>query len=59
MHVASRVMLEAQPKEANMPQNVYIVDLTEDERSELRDLISKGNPSARKVARAYILLLSR
>jgi transposase len=51
-------MLEAQPKEANMPQKIYIVDLTEDERSELRDLIKKGSPSARKVARAHILLLA-
>jgi len=51
-------MLEAQHKEANMPQKIHIVDLTEDERNELRDLIKKGNPSARKVARAHILLLA-
>jgi transposase len=41
-----------------MPQKIYIVDLKEDERSELRDLIKKGKPSARKVARAHILLLA-
>jgi len=39
-----------------MPKKIYIVELTEDERSELRDLIRKGKPSARKVARAHILL---
>ncbi len=36
----------------------YIVDLTEDERSRLLDLISKGKPAARKVKRANILLLA-
>jgi transposase len=50
-------MLEAQHKEADM-QKIYIVDLTEDERSELHDLIKQGKPSARKVARAHILLLA-
>jgi transposase len=50
-------MLEVQHKEADM-QKLYIVNLTEDERSELRDLIKQGNPSARKVARAHILLLA-
>ena len=34
----------------------YIVDLTEVERSELRDLIKKGAASARKLNRAHILL---
>jgi transposase len=34
----------------------YIVDLSEAERSELRDLIKKGTASARKLARAHILL---
>lgn len=57
MYIASCVMLEAQHSEADM-QKIYIVDLTEDERSELRDLIKKGKPSARKVARAHILLLA-
>ncbi len=32
--------------------------MTEDERSALHDLIKKGKPSARKVARAHILLLA-
>lgn len=57
MHVASCAMLEAQHKEADM-QKLYIVNLTEDERSELRDLIKQGKPAARKVARAHILLLA-
>lgn len=39
-------------------RKIYVVDLTEDERSELRELIKKGKPSARKVARAHILLLA-
>lgn len=39
-----------------MPKKIYIVELTDDERSELRDLVKKGKPSARKVGRAHILL---
>jgi len=39
-----------------MPKKIYIVDLTEDERSELRNLIKKGKLAARKVTRAHILL---
>src|SRR5213080_641574 len=34
----------------------YIVDLTVDEREYLLNLIKKGKPSARKVARAHVLL---
>lgn len=34
----------------------YIVDLTEAEQECLRSLIKKGKPSARKVARAHVLL---
>ena len=34
----------------------YIIDLTGDEREGLLDLISKGKPTARKVARAHVLL---
>lgn len=34
----------------------YIVDLTETERTELRDLIKKGTAKARKLTRAHILL---
>lgn len=34
----------------------YIVDLTTDEQGHLLNLIKKGNPSARKVARAHVLL---
>lgn len=34
----------------------YIVDATDAERADLLDLIKKGKPSARTVARAHILL---
>jgi putative transposase len=34
----------------------YLVDLTEEERGHLLDLINKGKPAARKVARAHVLL---
>lgn len=34
----------------------YIVDLTTDEQEHLLNLIKKGKPSARKVARAHVLL---
>jgi putative transposase len=36
--------------------NKYIVDLTADERAKLCHLIKQGKPSARKVARAHMLL---
>ena len=36
----------------------YIVDLTADEHTELLTFIKKGQPGARKVARAHILLLT-
>jgi transposase len=39
-----------------MPGKKYIVELTDEERQELRELISKGKLSARKVTRARILL---
>ena len=39
-----------------MPAKKYIVDLTPDEREHLLQLIRRGKPSARKVARARILL---
>ena len=39
-----------------MPKKIYIVDLTEDERQELLDLVSKGTVAARKLNRAHILL---
>jgi putative transposase len=34
----------------------YLVDLTEEERGYLLNLISKGKPAARRVARAHVLL---
>ena len=36
----------------------YIVELTNEEQGELRDLTSKGKTSARKIKRAQILLLA-
>ena len=39
-----------------MPVTKYIVDLTEEEREQLLQLIRKGNSAARKLARARILL---
>ena len=39
-----------------MPAKLYKVDLSEDERAELFELIRKGKPAARKVNRARILL---
>jgi transposase len=41
-----------------MPKKVYIVDLEEEERTRLLDLIQKGEHSARKLNRARILLLA-
>jgi len=35
---------------------VYIVDLADEERAELRELVRKGKLSARKLTRAHILL---
>ncbi len=39
-----------------MPKKLYIVNLTDDERQELLDLVRKGRASARKLSRAHILL---
>lgn len=39
-----------------MPKKLYIVDLTDDERAQLLDLVKKGRASARKLNRAHILL---
>ena len=41
-----------------MPEKKYIVELTDQERSELLELTRKGKSSARKVNRAHILLQS-
>jgi transposase len=43
-------------QEAAMPKKIYIVNLTDDERQELLDLVSKGTLAARKLNRAHILL---
>jgi len=37
-------------------RKIYVVDLTEAERNELRDLVKKGTVGARKLTRAHILL---
>lgn len=39
-------------------KNKYVVKLTETERSQLKELISSGEASARQIRRAYILLKS-
>jgi transposase len=39
-----------------MPATKYIVDLTDEEREQLLQIIRKGNASARKLTRARILL---
>lgn len=41
-----------------MPEKKYIVELTDQELSELLELTRKGKNAARKVKRAHILLLS-
>ena len=41
-----------------MPRKIYIVDLTEEERTSLLALIKSGKHSARKLNRARILLLA-
>ncbi len=41
-----------------MPKKIYVVDLTQDERTELLKLIKSGKHSARKLNRARILLLA-
>ena len=41
-----------------MPRKIYIVDLTNEERTHLLDLIKSGERSARKLNRARILLLA-
>jgi len=41
-----------------MPKKKYLVDLSSDEREELRQLIKRGKHSSRKVTRARILLLA-
>ena len=41
-----------------MPRKIYIVDLTEEERTYLLDFIKSGERSARKLNRARILLLA-
>ena len=41
-----------------MPRKIYIVDLSEEERTYLLDFIKSGTHSARKLNRARILLLA-
>jgi len=41
-----------------MPKKKYIVDLSEEERSELKQLLKKGKLGVRKVKRAQTLLLA-
>jgi transposase len=37
---------------------VYVVDLSDEERAQLRELVKKGKVPARKLTRAHILLLA-
>jgi transposase len=39
-----------------MPKKLYIINLTDDERQQLLDLVKKGRAPARKLNRAHILL---
>lgn len=39
-----------------MPAKIYRVDLTDDERSELKGMLKKGKYSVRKIKRAQVLL---
>jgi transposase len=41
-----------------MSKKTYIVDLTDDERDELLDMLKSGKHSARKLNRVHILLLA-
>ena len=41
-----------------MPKKIYIIDLTDEERTYLLDFIKSGKQSARKLNRAQILLLA-
>ena len=41
-----------------MPKKIYIVDLTDEERTYLLDFVKSGKQSARKFNRAQILLLA-
>lgn len=41
-----------------MTNKIYVVDLSEEERTFLTDFISRGERSARKLKRAHILLLA-
>jgi len=41
-----------------LPKKIYIVDLTDDERKALKELLKGGKHSARKLNRARILLLA-
>jgi transposase len=41
-----------------MPKKIYVVDLTDEERAHLLELIKSGKHSARKLNRARVLLLA-
>ena len=41
-----------------MPKKIYVVDMNEEERTSLLDLIKSGEEAARKLNRARILLLA-
>lgn len=41
-----------------MANKIYVVDLSEEERTFLTDFVNRGERSARKLKRAHILLLA-
>lgn len=41
-----------------MPSFKYVIELSEQDRTELIDIVTKGSSSARKILRANILLVS-
>lgn len=41
-----------------MGNKVYVVDLSDEERAQLRDLVKRGRLAARKLTRAHVLLLA-
>ena len=41
-----------------MPRKKYLLDLSSDEREELRQLVKRGKHSSRKVTRAHPVLLA-
>jgi hypothetical protein len=56
--ILSRSFMEDRSLKEEIMEKRYRVTLTEEERAELRSLVSKGKSNARKLVRARILLLA-